>query len=325
MVAPHAPYTCSPEVLLKAKALADKLDLPLHTHLAETSAETAQIHMKYGASPAAHLEKIGYEVTYLPVDGDGLIRVADMAAALRSRTILITIMHANNEVGTIQPIKKITELIKGRGIFFHTDAAQSIGKIPVAVDDLGVDLLSIAGHKIYAPKGVGALYVRNGVKPAKFIHGAGQESGQRAGTENVLEIVGLGKACEIAERDLEHNTNHMQQMRDGLYAGIKRKCAHVRLNGHPKQRLPNTLNLSFLDLEANRILEEIGLEVAASAGAACHADTVEVSHVLKAMRVPLNWAKGTLRLTVGRMTDEADIQQAAEIIGNTVNRLRNQS
>jgi cysteine desulfurase len=270
-----------------------------------------------------YLEKNGFKITYLPVDDQGLVSVSDVAAAVKSSTILITIMHANNEVGTIQPLREIAVLAKNRSILFHTDAAQSIGKIPVAVDNLGIDLLSIAGHKVYAPKGVGALYIRNGVKPAKFIYGAGQESGRRAGTENVLEIVGLGKACEIAKRDLERNMNHMRQMRDLLHAGIKRECAHVRLNGHPEKRLPNTLSLSFLELEANRILEEIGLEVAASAGAACHSDTVEVSHVLEAMRVPLNWAKGTLRLTVGRMTTEADIHKAVEIIGNAVKKLRN--
>jgi cysteine desulfurase len=268
------------------------------------------------------LEKSGFEITYLPVDAQGLVRAPDVANAVKAQTILISMMHANNEVGTIQPIKAIAEIIKGRGILLHTDAAQSVGKIPVGVDELGVDLLSIAGHKVYASKGVGALYIRHGIRPAKFMHGAGQEFGLRGGTENVLEIVGLGKACEIAKRDLDRNGQHMQQMRDRLYAGITRGCINVRLNGHPELRLPNTLSLSFLDLEANRILEEIGLEVAASAGAACHSDQVEISHVLKAMGVPLNWAKGTLRLTTGRMTAAADIDRAVQVLSKAVEKLR---
>jgi cysteine desulfurase len=243
-----------------------------------------------------------------------------VADAITSNTILITIMHANNEVGTIQPLAEISELAKKHGTLVHTDAAQSLGKIPAEVDTLGVDLLSVAGHKIYAPKGIGALYIRNGVKLAKFMHGAGQESGWRAGTENVLEIVGLGKACEIARRDLAKNMAHMQSMRDRLYEGIKAKCERVRLNGHREKRLPNTLSISFQDLEANRILDNIGLEIAASAGAACHSDTVEISHVLKAMNIPVGWAKGTLRLTTGRNTTADDIDRAVQVISEAVKR-----
>jgi len=267
-----------------------------------------------------YLEKDGFEVTYLPVDEQGLVSVSDVAAAITPATILITVMHANNEVGTIQPIAEISELAKSRDILVHTDAAQSLGKIPVAVDSLGVDLLSLAGHKIYAPKGIGVLYIRNGVELAKFMHGAGQESGRRAGTENVLEIVGLGKACEVARRDLVKNGKHMQAMRDRLHDGLKQTCERVRLNGHPQQRLPNTLSLSFHDREANRILETIGPEIAASAGAACHSDTVEVSHVLEAMQVPEIWAKGTLRLSTGRQTTEDDIDRAIKVISEAVNR-----
>lgn len=262
----------------------------------------------------AFLEKGGYEVTYLPVGEFGLVNAADVQAALRPDTILITIMHANNEVGTIQPIAEIAAAAKHRGIRVHTDAAQSLGKITVDVNALGIDLLSMAGHKLYAPKGVGALFIRNGVALETFMHGAGQELGRRAGTENVLEIVGLGKACEIAARNLEQNRRHMREMRDRLHAAIAAGVRDVRLNGHPEKRLPNTLSLSFRDLEANRILEAIGLEVAVSAGAACHADSVEVSHVLKAMGVPVEWAKGTLRLTTGRITTAAEIDRAAAII-----------
>ena len=268
------------------------------------------------------LETIGFEITFLPVDEFGLVSAAEVAAAIKKETILISIMHANNEVGTIEPIAEITQLAKKHDIAFHTDAAQSVGKIPVDVNRLGVDLLSIAGHKVYAPKGVGALYIRKGLTPTKFMHGAGQEMTVRAGTENVLEIVGLGAACEIAGRDLEQNRKHMQAMRDRLNEGLKNNCGPVKLNGHPQKRLPNTLSISFLGLEANRILDAIGGEVAASAGAACHSDTVQISEVLTAMNVPLEWAKGTLRLTTGRMTTADDIDKAVRIIGAAVEKLR---
>ena len=268
------------------------------------------------------LETIGFEITCLPVDEFGCVNVADVADAIKKETILISIMHANNEVGTIQPIAEITQLAKKHDIAFHTDAAQSLGKIPVDVNHLGVDLLSIAGHKVYAPKGVGALYIRQGLAPTKFMHGAGQEMAARAGTENVLEIVGLGTACEIAGRDLEKNMKHMQAMRDRLYEGIKKECDQIKLNGYLQNRLPNTLSISFLGLEANRILDAIGNEVAASAGAACHSDMVQISSVLTAMNVPLEWAKGTLRLTTGRMTTAADIDKSVQIICTAVKKFR---
>ncbi len=231
-------------------------------------------------------------------------------------------MHANNEVGTIQPIAEIARLAREKGITMHTDAAQSMGKIETNVHALGIDLLSVAGHKIYAPKGIGALYVRNGVLPQKFCHGAGQEMGWRAGTENVMAIVGLGKACEMADHNLAHATRHLAAMRDRLHQGLVDQLADVRLNGHPDDRLPNTLSVAFKDLEANRILEEIGLEVAASAGAACHSDTVQLSHVLEAMRVPVAWAKGTLRFSTGRMTTMDEIDRAVAAVVQAVRRLR---
>ena len=279
---------------------------------------TSQIEHPAILQVCAYLEENGCEVTYLPVDNQGLVSVSDVADTIKANTILVTIMHANNEVGTIQPITEIAQIAKQRGILLHTDAAQSIGKIPATVDNLGVDLLSIAGHKVYAPKGVGALFIRDGVKLANLMHGAGQESGRRPGTENVLEIAGLGKACEIAKRDLDKNMTHMQQMRDRLYEGLKANCGNTRLNGHLEKRLPNTLSISFEGLEANRILDKISHRVAASAGAACHSDMVEVSGVLKAMGVPLNWAKGTLRLTTGRRTTEADVDNAVEFICEAV-------
>jgi cysteine desulfurase len=269
-----------------------------------------------------YLEKDGFETTFLPVTADGLVDPGAVEKAIRPTTILITIMHANNEVGTIQPISEISKMAREHGIVMHTDAAQSVGKIPTDVQDLGVDLLSVAGHKLYAPKGIGALYIRQPLNPEKFCHGAGQERGRRAGTENVLEIVGLGKACEIAARDLQRNMAHMHQLRDRMHEGLSAKLTDQRLNGHSVKRLPNTLNLSFKGVEANRILEEIGLEVAASAGAACHSDTVEISHVLEAMGVPLEWAKGTLRFSVGRMTTAEEIDKAIEIVTRAVKKLR---
>lgn len=265
-----------------------------------------------------YLESDGFETTYLPVSEDGLVDPADVASAVRPTTILITIMHANNEVGTVQPIDEISHIAKKHGIVMHTDAAQSVAKIPTDVETLAVDLLSVAGHKVYAPKGIGALYVRAPLVPEKFCYGAGQEMGWRAGTENVLEIVGLGKACEIAQRDLKKNMDHMKFLRDRLQAGLLDRISSIRLNGHLQHRLPNTLSISFKGQEANRILENIGPEVAASAGAACHSDSVEISHVLEAMGVPLEWAKGTLRFSVGRMTTEVEIDKTIRVVAEAV-------
>jgi len=265
-----------------------------------------------------YLESHGFETTYLPVSQDGLVDPTDVVRAVRPTTILITLMHANNEVGTVQPVAEISRIAKNHGIAMHTDAAQSVGKIPTDVEALGVDLLSVAGHKVYAPKGVGALYVRSPLVPEKYCYGAGQEMGWRAGTENVLEIVGLGKACEVAQRDLDKNMAHMKYLRDRLHEGLLGRISNIRLNGDLQHRLPNTLSVSFRGQEANRILEDIGLEVAASAGAACHSDTVEISHVLEAMAVPLDWAKGTLRFSVGRMTTEAEIDQTIRVLDETL-------
>jgi cysteine desulfurase len=269
-----------------------------------------------------YLETEGFETTYVSVDHTGWVSPDDIASAIRPDTILITIMHANNEVGTIQPIAEIAELAKQHGICVHTDAAQSVGKIETNVQQLDVDLLSVAGHKLYAPKGIGALYVRSGLRPEKFCHGAGQEEGWRAGTENVLQIVGLGKACEMAERNLAYSQRHLKTMRDRLYAGLADQLTGIRPNGHPEQRLPNTLSLAFKGLEANRILEAIGLEVAASAGAACHAGTVSVSHVLEAMQVPVEWANGTVRFSTGRMTSGEQIDRSIAVVAKAVNQMR---
>jgi cysteine desulfurase len=270
------------------------------------------------------LEREGFGITYLPVDRDGLVSVADVERAIRQQTILVTLMHANNEVGTTQPIMEAAQLAKSRGIAFHTDAAQSAGKIPTDVQTLGVDLLSIAGHKLYAPKGVGALFVRAGLALELLMQGAGQERGRRPGTENVLEIVGLGKACEIALRDLTENGIHMQQVRDRLEAGLRERVPAIRVNGHPTKRLPNTLSVSVLGVDAGDLLAAIEDKVAASAGAACHSGQIRISHVLEAMHVPEEWARGTLRFSTGRMTNEADIETAVSLIAAATERLRSE-
>jgi cysteine desulfurase len=261
-----------------------------------------------------YLEKGGFQVTYLPVDEFGTISLDDLEKAITPQTILISIMHANNEVGTIQPIEEVSRIARKRGILLHTDAAQSVGKIPTDVESLGVDLLSVAGHKLYAPKGVGALYIREGVRLERLMHGAGQENGWRPGTENVIEVVGLGKASGIAGTDLEENMRHMATMRDRLHRGLQNGWGALKLNGHPEDRLPNTLNLSFRGLEANKLLLRVQDRVAASAGAACHSAGVDVSDVIRAMGVPLDWAKGTLRFSTGRMTTPEDIDEATKAV-----------
>ena len=268
------------------------------------------------------LENEGFEVTWLPVDGDGLVRVAEVEAAIRPDTILITLMHANNEVGTIQPVEAVAETARRHGITFHTDAAQSPGKIPTDVQELRVDLLTIAGHKLYAPKGVGALYVRDGVTLDAIMQGAGQEHGRRPGTENVLEIVGLGKACEVARRDLAENMARMRESRDELEQGIRERITDVRMNGHPERRLPNTLSVSIRGVNANELLAAIEPYIAASAGAACHSGEVRISPVLRAMAVPVDWARGTLRLSTGRNTTREEARASVSVIADAVHRLR---
>ena len=284
---------------------------------------TTQIEHPAVTEVCKYLERYGFVTTYLPVDEYGLVSISDFERAITPKTILVTIMHANNEVGTIQPIEEISRIAHRQGIVVHTDAAQSTGKLSVDVDYLGVDLLSIAGHKLYAPKGVGVLYIRKGIEIAKFMHGAGQELGMRAGTENVLEIVGLGKACEIADRDLERNVRGMQGSRDRLYNGLKQKLQDVmRLNGHPDLRLPNTLNVSILGIKAHEFLSAIEDRVAASAGAACHSGEIKISSVLRAMNVPEEWARGALRFTTGRMTTPGEADTAVAVISNEVQKMK---
>ncbi|HCC71453.1 MAG TPA: selenide, water dikinase SelD [Bacteroidales bacterium] len=260
-----------------------------------------------------YLEHTGFEVTYLPVDKYGQVMIGSVKDAIRDNTIMITIMHANNEVGTVQPIAEISEIARSHNIFIHTDAAQSAGKIETRVDKLGVDLLSIAGHKIYAPKGIGALYIRNGVNLEKLIHGADHEQNMRAGTENVLEIVGLGKACELVMNNLKEYMAHYKLTKDHLYKLLSESFTDLRINGHPEECLPNTLSVSFPGLEANTLISRLD-NVAASAGAACHAESIDVSEVLKAMKVPLEYSMGTIRFSTGRETALEDIEKASEEI-----------
>ncbi len=268
-----------------------------------------------------YLEGNGFRVTYIPVDEFGVVNVRELEQAVSPETILITIMHANNEVGTIQPISEIAKIAHNKGIIVHTDAAQSVGKIPATVSELGVTLLSIAGHKLYAPKGVGALFIRRGTKLQKLIHGADHEQNRRAGTENVPEIVGLGKACEISKRDIEKNMKHMKDMRDRLHHGLEKHFPELKLNGHPEQQLPNTLSVGFKNIEANMLL--LNMEsVAASAGAACHTDSIDISSVLQAMKVPEAYAMGTIRFSTGRATTAEDIDRAINITSQAIHRLR---
>jgi len=273
------------------------------------------------AEVCASLSAEGFDVSVVPVDAAGLIDLAALERAIGERTILVSVMHANNEVGTIQPIGEIVRMARKRGILVHTDAAQTVGKIPVDVADLGVDLLTVAGHKLYAPKGAGALYIREGVRLATFMHGAGHEAGRRAGTENVVGIAGLGAACEVAGRDLEANGERMRKTRNRLQEGIVNAVTEVRVNGHPEKRLPNTLSVSFRGLDAGTLLGSME-ELAASAGAACHGASVEISKTLKAMGVPLEWARGTIRLSTGKYTTEGEADRAVNIIAEAVNRLR---
>ncbi len=257
----------------------------------------------------ADLEREGFRTTYVPVDGDGRVHPEAIERAITPETVLITVMHANNEVGTVNSIREIADLAHGHGILMHTDAAQSVGKIPVRVDALNVDLLSVAGHKLYAPKGIGALYMREGVRLEKLIHGAGQERGWRAGTENVILAVGLGEACALIDGNLTGYAAHMQRMRDRLESGLQLIFSGLRIHGSGGVRLPNTSSVGFRGMRANEILSHL-TGVAASAGAACHSDHVSVSHVLKAMGVPMELAMGTLRFSVGRTTTEEEIDQA---------------
>ncbi len=272
--------------------------------------------------PCALLESEGFRVTRVPVDGAGRVDPRDVAEALTAETILVSVMHANNEVGTIQDVAEIARLAHAQDVLVHTDAAQSVGKVAVDVGVLGVDLLTLAGHKLYAPKGVGALFVRSGVDLPRFLHGASHEAGRRAGTENVLEIVGLGKACEVAARRLPHDARRFEELRERLWEALSREVPGLRRNSPWDRCLPNTLSVGFPGVDAGALLAEVGDRVAASAGAACHAAGVEVSTVLQAMGVPVEYAMGTVRFSVGRGTTPAMVDDAVRVVAEAVHRMR---
>ncbi|MFB6347188.1 MAG: cysteine desulfurase family protein [bacterium] len=266
--------------------------------------------------PCRYLESQGYEVSYLPVDGNARLDPAEVRKALRPDTLLVSVMHSNNEVGTLQPIGDIAEVAAENGTLVHTDASQSVGKVPLDVDELGVDFLTVAGHKLYAPKGIGALYVRDSSSVEPLIHGAGQEGGLRAGTESVPLAVGLGKACEVADPEVE--STHLRELRDKLWTRLDEGLGEdVVLNGHSTKRLPNTLNVSFVGREADSILDRSSA-VAASTGSACHSDRVELSPVLEAMGIDPEVGKGAIRLSTGRFTEEDDLRRAAEVLLRSV-------
>lgn len=277
---------------------------------------TSAIEHPATVAPCEFLKRLGCRVTVVPVDRHGVVDVEGVKKAIERRTTLVSVMHSNNEVGTLQPIKEIAALARARGVLVHTDAAQSLGKVQVNVRELGVDLLSVAGHKLYAPKGVGALFVRKGVKLEPLIHGAGHESGRRAGTENVPYVVALGKACELARLSLPGATDRLRHLRERLWNRLREALGErVVLNGHPELRLPNTLNVNFAGHVGAEVLQALP-DIAASTGSACHEGQVNQSPVLCAMGVPPELGRGAVRLSVGRFTTEEEIDRAAELLIN---------
>ena len=289
---------------------------PDHRHIV-----TSVIEHPATASPCHWLERHGYRISWIGVEADGRVRVDEVTTALAPHTALVTVMHANNETGVVQPIADIARAAQHHGAIVHTDAAQSIGKIPVDVQTLGVDLLSVAGHKLYAPKGVGALFVRRGTPLAPFVLGAGHERGIRPGTENVASIVGLGVACETACRDIVAWTARVHQLRDELWRRLREQVPGIALNGHVDQRLPNTLNVRFPVVSGTALLAATP-EIAASTGSACHDGQESASAVILAMGVPAAEAVGTVRLTLGRGTTTDDITRAADALARAWQSIR---
>ncbi len=274
-----------------------------------------------------YLEKVhGFEVTYLDVDADGKVDLEQLKQVISDNTILVSIMYANNEVGTIQPIKEITEIAHKYGALMHTDAVQASGNIPVDVKDLDVDLMSMSSHKIYGPKGIGALYMKKGIKIHNFIHGGAQEKKKRAGTENIPAIVGYGKAAELAKANMEHHVTELTRLREKLINGIVETIPHIKINGHRTDRLPGNANISFEFIEGEGILlllDQLG--IGASSGSACTSGSLDPSHVLMALGLPHELAHGSLRLTVGDFTTEDDIDYILENLPKVIARLRDLS
>ena len=274
-----------------------------------------------------YLEKVhGFEVTYLDVDADGKVDLEQLKNVITDKTILVSVMYANNEIGTIQPIKEITEIAHAHGALMHTDAVQACGNIPVDVKDLGVDLMSMSGHKIYGPKGIGALYIKKGVKIHNFMHGGAQERRKRAGTENVPAIVGYGKAAEMAKNNMENHVRELTRLRDKLMYGLQERIPHTRINGHKTDRLPGTANVSFQFIEGEGILlllDQAG--IAGSSGSACTSGSLDPSHVLLAIGLPHELAHGSLRLTLGDGSTEEDVDYVLEVLPGIIQRIRNMS
>ncbi len=269
------------------------------------------------------LARRGFSVTYLPVDRYGLVNPQDVKNAISKKTILVSVMHANNEMGTIEPIAEIGKIAKESGIYFHTDAVQTVGHIPVDVNSLGVDLLATSAHKIYGPKGVGALYIREGTKIIPFMHGGEQERGRRASTENVAGIVGFGKAVELASQEIGEESERLSQLRDQLINGLQERIDHIHLNGHPKIRLPNNVNISIDYVEGESMCLNLDLEgICASTGSACSSSSLEPSHVLLAMGLPPEHAHGSLRFSLGKWTTEEEINRVLEVLPRIVAKLR---
>ncbi len=284
---------------------------------------TTQVEHPAVLNTCEYMEELGYEVTYLPVDHEGMIDLDELRASITNRTILLSVMYGNNETGTIFPIEEIGRIASDRGILFHTDAVQAVGKTSMDVNTLKIDLLSLSGHKLYGPKGVGSLYVKKGTRLTPLIHGGHQEGGRRAGTENTPGIVGLGKACEIANGDMEFQSGYLTKLRERLHEGIMEKLDHVVLNGHPEKRLPNTLNLGFKFVEGEALLIHLDLEgIAVSTGSACSSGSMGPSPVLTAMGIPPEVAQGSIRFTLGRDNTEEDIQHTVDVLPNIVSKLR---
>jgi len=276
--------------------------------------------------PCKKLSKNGFDVDYVSVDNFGMVDPANIENKITEKTSIVSIMFGNNEVGTIQPISKIAKICNSHNVVFHTDAVQAIGKIPIDVKELGVDLLSISSHKLYGPKGIGALYIKNGIDIDPVILGGGQEDGLRSGTENVANIVGFGKACEIAKERLVENTSHMNKLRTSLIEKIHNEIPKVTLNGHPQSRLPNNAHFTFLGINGEDLiikLDEYG--IAASTGSACSVNTQKASHVLESMGFSLEQITGSLRLTVGIFNDEKEITQTVDVLKKIVQELRSVS
>ena len=284
---------------------------------------TSQIEHHAVLNTCKFLEKQGFHITYLPVDRYGVVDLDALEKSITPQTILISIMFANNEVGTIQPIKKIGEIAKRQGVYFHTDAVQAVGKIPIDVKELGIDLLSLSAHKFYGPKGVGALYLRKGVKISSFIQGGEQERGRRGGTENVAGIVGLGKAAEIAQEEMVEEEKRVRALRDELERRLLERIPEVVLNGHPQNRLYNTLSICVKYVEGESMLINLDREgICASSGSACTSGSLEPSHVLLAMGVPPEIAHGSLRFSLGKFNKEEDVERVSEVLPSIVEELR---